>query len=106
GDRAFYRRPTENGDGDFIMLPHKFLFFDEKEYYATALHEIGGHWTEKRLGWTGSYALGELRAEIASAYLLAELGVPQSDDLSNCQSYLSWWLAALKEDPSCILRIS
>jgi len=105
GDRAVYRRPTEGGDGDYIMLPHKFLFEMEKEYYGTALHELA-HWTEVRLGWTGSYALGELRAEIAAAYLLAELGVPQSDDLSNSQSYLSWWLAALRDDPSCILRIS
>jgi antirestriction protein ArdC len=105
GDRACYRRPTENGDGDFIMLPHKFLFEVEKEYYATALHELA-HWSEVRLGWTGSYALGELRAEIASAYLLAELGVPQSEDIQNCQSYLSWWVSALRDDPSCILRIS
>ncbi|MHB1787787.1 MAG: ArdC family protein, partial [Acidimicrobiales bacterium] len=105
GDRAFYRRPVEGVDSDFIQLPHKFLFIEEKEYYATALHELA-HWSESRLNWTGSYALGELRAEIASAYLLAELGVPQSDDLSNSQSYLSWWLAALRDDPSCILRIS
>lgn len=105
GDRACYRRPTEDGDGDFIMLPHKFLFEFEKEYYSTTFHELA-HWSESRLNWTGSYALGELRAEIASAYMLAELGVPQSDDLSNAQSYLSWWLAALRDGPSCILRIS
>ena len=105
GDRAAYRRPIENGDGDYIVLPHKFLFEMVKEYYSTACHELA-HWTEVRLGWTGSYALGELRAEIASAYMLAELGVPQSDDLSNTQSYLSWWVSALRDDPSCILRIS
>ncbi len=105
GDRACYCRPIDGSNGDFIKLPHKFLFELEQEYYSTALHELA-HWTEIRLGWTGSYALGELRAEIASAYTLAELGVPQSDDLTNCQSYLSWWVAALKEDPSCILRIS
>jgi antirestriction protein ArdC len=105
GDRAFYRCPTGAGEGDYIQLPHKHLFFEEKEFYATALHELA-HWSEVRLGWSGPYALGELRAEIAAAYLLAELGVPQSDDLTNCQSYLSWWLAALKDDPSCILRIS
>jgi antirestriction protein ArdC len=105
GDRAFYRCPTGAGEGDYIQLPHKHLFFEQKEFYATALHELA-HWSEVRLGWTGPYALGELRAEIAAAYLLAELGVPQSDDLTNCQSYLSGWLAALKDDPSCILRIS
>jgi len=105
GDRAFYRRPLEGVGGDYIQLPHKHLFVEEKEFYSTALHELA-HWSEVRLGWAGSYALGELRAEIASAYLLAELGVPQSDDLTNCQSYLAWWLAALKDDPSCILRLS
>jgi antirestriction protein ArdC len=104
GDRAFYRRSPDGGI-DYIQLPLKQHFTGEKEYYATALHELG-HWSEVRLGWSGSYALGELRSEIASAYMLAELGVPQSDDLINCQSYLSWWVAALKEDPSCILRIS
>jgi antirestriction protein ArdC len=105
GDRAFYRRSTDGGEGDSIQLPHKHQFAEAKEYYSTALHELA-HWSEVRLGWTGSYAIGELRAEIASAYLLAELGVPQSDDLTNCQSYLSWWLAELKDDASCILRIS
>lgn len=100
GDRAYYR-PS----GDFIQLPFKHQFAEEKEYYSTAFHELA-HWSETRMKWTGSYALGELRAEIASAYMLAELGVPQSDDLSNSQSYLSWWLAALKDDPTCIFRIS
>ena len=105
GDRAFYRRGNDGIEGDFIQLPFKHQFGEEKEYYSTALHELA-HWSEIRLGWIGSYALGELLAEISSAYLLAELSVPQSDDLSNCQSYLSWWIAALKEGPSCILRIS
>ena len=81
---------TTGSEGDFIQLPFKHQFEVEKEYYSTALHELG-HWSEIRLGWTGSYALGELRSEISSAYSLAELGVPQSDDLTNCQSYLSWW---------------
>ncbi len=105
GDRAFYRRANDGIGGDFIQLPFKHQFGEEKEYYSTAMHELA-HWSEVRLNWTGTYALGELRAEIASAYLLAELGVPQSDDLRNCQSYLSWWLAALRDDVNCILRIS
>lgn len=105
GDRAFYRRSVSGSHGDFIQLPHKHQFTEEKEFYATALHELA-HWSEIRVGWKGPYALGELRAEIAAAYLLAELGVPASDDLTNCQSYLSWWLAELQDDPSCIFRIS
>jgi antirestriction protein ArdC len=81
GDNAFYHRGIEGG-GDYIRLPHKRQFEGEKEYYAAALHELA-HWSETRLAWSGSYALGELRAEIAASFLLAELGVPQSDDLTN-----------------------
>ncbi len=87
GDRAFYRRPSEDGDGDFIQCPHKHQFREEKEYYATMLHELT-HWSEHRLKWKGSYAEGELRAEIGACYALAELGVPQSDDLTNHQAYV------------------
>jgi len=104
GDRAFYHKPIEGG-GDFIRLPHKFQFEAEKEYYATALHELA-HWSEVRVGWTGSYALGELRAEIAASFLLAELGVPQSDDLTNHQAYVAEWLKALQSDSRCIFQTS
>lgn len=106
GDRAFYRRPATGGDGDFIQMPHKHQFESEKEYYSTLLHELAGHWTEQRLGWTGSYAEGELRAEMASAFALAELGVPQSDDLTNHQRYLGNWLQAMQSDPRYIFRAS
>jgi antirestriction protein ArdC len=104
GDRAFYHRPVE-GDGDYVRLPDKRQFEVEKEYYATALHELA-HWSEARLGWTGSYALGELRAEIAASFLLAELGVPQSDDLTNHQAYVADWLKALQGDPRYIFTAS
>jgi antirestriction protein ArdC len=104
GDRASYHRPAEGG-GDFIRLPHKWQFQAEKEYYATVLHELA-HWSEIRLGWEGSYALGELRAEIAASFLLAELGVPQSDDLTNHHAYVANWLKALQSDPRYIFTAS
>lgn len=104
GDRAFYHKPVEGG-GDYIRLPHKLQFEAEKEYYATALHGLA-HWSETRLDWTGSYALGELRAEIAASFLLAELGVPQSDDLTNHQAYVAEWLKALQGDPRYIFQAS
>jgi antirestriction protein ArdC len=104
GDRAFYHRPVEGG-GDYIRLPHKGQFQIEKEYYGTALHELA-HWSEIRLGWSGPYALGELRAEIAASFLLAELGVPQSDDLTNHQAYVSDWIKALQSDPRYIFTAS
>ena len=51
-------------------------------------------------------AEGELRAEIAAAYMLAELGVPQSSDMSNHQAYLKNWLQALRNDNKYIFRAS
>jgi antirestriction protein ArdC len=104
GDRAFYRRPNP-GDGDFIQLPQKQSFAKPKEFYATALHELMG-WSEHRLDWEGNYAEGELRAEIGACYALAELGVPQSDDLANHHAYLESWLAALQRDPRFIFAAS
>ena len=104
GDRAFYRRPLV-ADGDFIQLPNKQSFTQPKEFYATALHELM-HWSEHRLEWEGNYAEGELRAEIDACYALAELGVPQSDDLTNHHAYLESWLAALQRDPRFIFAAS
>jgi antirestriction protein ArdC len=100
GDRAYYRRPF-SGDADFIQMPHKHTFAQAKEFYATALHELM-HWSEPRLQWKGCYSEGELRAEIGACYSLSELGVPQSDDLSNHHAYLENWLAALRSDPRFI----
>jgi antirestriction protein ArdC len=100
GEAAYYRR-----DGDFICCPEKKRFPQEKEFYAALLHELG-HWSECRLDWKGSYAEGELRAEMAACFALAELGVPQSDDLTNSTAYLSSWLTAMQNDPRFIFRAS
>jgi antirestriction protein ArdC len=100
GDRAFYHRI-----GDYIQVPPKGKFPKESEFYAVCLHELG-HWSEKRTEWTGDYAEGELRAEIAAAYMLAELGVPQSEDLSNHQAYVKNWLQALRNDDRFIFKAS
>lgn len=100
GNRAFYS-PAQ----DFIQCPHKGQFIDAKEYYGTLFHELA-HWSEIRLGWKGEYSAGELRAEITAAFVSAELGVPQSDDLSNVNAYLKSWLRALKDDPRYIFTAS
>jgi antirestriction protein ArdC len=100
GDRAYYSM-----DGDYIQMPSKGRFTEEHEYYGTLAHEMAHH-SESRLGWKGEYAIGELRAEIASAYVLAELGVPQSDDLTNVTAYLKSWLKSLRDDASYIFKAS
>lgn len=100
GNRAFYS-PAH----DYIQCPPKGQFIDVKEYYGTLFHELA-HWSESRLNWKGDYPSGELRAEIAAAFASAELGVPQSDDLTNVNAYLKSWLSALKDDPRYIFTAS
>jgi antirestriction protein ArdC len=100
GDRAFY-----NQDGDYIQLPEKHRFPVPVDYYATLAHEMAHH-SQKRLGWTGSYALAELRAEMAACFLMAELGIPQGDDMANHHAYLASWLEALQSDPRHLFSAS
>lgn len=106
GDRAFYRPST-----DTISLPPKDAFGSEVKYYATALHELG-HWTghESRLNrdvgknpfGSEGYAREELRAEMASVFMQAELGVPH--DTEQHAAYVGSWIKALKEDKNELFR--
>ncbi len=106
GNRAAYVP-----DEDIIRLPPKVAFESQREYYSTALHELL-HWSghNHRLArlnknaWFGSeaYSFEELVAEMGSSFLCAEIGVPQSDDLSNQAAYLASWLAVLQSDSSAI----
>lgn len=105
GDRAFYQRPSgewpNHTGGDYIQVPHKSEFAMLGSYYETVLHELL-HWSEVRLGWSGEYALGELRAEIGACYLSAELGVPNAERLDNHVAYVQSWLSALRHDTSFV----
>lgn len=98
-DRAFYRPST-----DEIHLPPEAAFKELARYYATALHELG-HWTghSSRLNrdiqnpfGSPAYAKEELRAEMASTYLSADLGLPLNS-ISHA-AYTQGWLKALKDD--------
>ncbi|OAI51724.1 hypothetical protein AYO44_16940 [Planctomycetaceae bacterium SCGC AG-212-F19] len=100
GNKAVYHRTR-----DFIECPHKEQFLDLPSYYDTIGHELA-HWTEHRLGWQGSYALGELRAEIASCYLSSELGIPLADRMESHAAYLDHWVNEMKADHGVIFRIS
>jgi antirestriction protein ArdC len=103
GDKAAYYCPPL----DYIELPLKSQFNDLPCYYDTVAHELT-HWTEHRLGWSGSYALGELRAELGAAFLTAAVGIPQVDGmtLKNVAAYLGSWIKAMKEDHRVIFQIS
>ncbi|WP_161967269.1 ArdC family protein [Fimbriiglobus ruber] len=98
GDRASYSRP-----GDYIQMPPREVFREAQEFYATVFHELA-HWAEKRVGWSGSYAMGELVAEIAGCYTCSELAVPQSDDMTNHSAYVASWLREIEADPSTLMR--
>lgn len=100
-------------DLDEIRLPPKKKFNSVYDYYATAMHE-GAHSTlhAKRLDrkealskkWGDeAYAVEELRAEICSAILAAETGVPMSQaHLDNHAAYLQSWLKVVAADPMAI----
>ncbi len=60
---------------------------------VTALHRLNKN---ARFGQGFPYAVEELTAELAAAYVCAELGVPQSEDMTNSVAYLAAWLRVLK----------
>jgi antirestriction protein ArdC len=105
GGRAFYSPGT-----DHIQLPPESAFTGPHEWAATALHELG-HWSghptrlnrdlSGRFG-SGAYAQEELRAELASAFIGAELGLPT--DIPQHASYIASWIKVLKEDKREIFR--
>lgn len=104
-NRAFYSLAT-----DSITLPLRSQFKTEVGFYDTAFHELG-HWTghksrlnREMIGRFGSpdYAREELRAELASFFLSALLGIPHNSD--NHKAYIQSWIKALENDPREIYR--
>lgn len=108
GDEAFY-----DPVGDYIQLPPPDAFIDADHYGATRAHECV-HWSggERRLNRAfgdrfgdEKYAAEELVAELASAILGSELGLPV-DHLDDHASYIAHWLRILKADPKALLSIA
>jgi antirestriction protein ArdC len=105
GDRAFYSPTT-----DHIQLPPDHAFNGAHEFATTALHELA-HWTghpsrlnrdlQNRFG-SAAYAMEELRAELASAFVASELGI--SADIPHHASYIANWIKPLKDDKREIFR--
>jgi antirestriction protein ArdC len=103
GNEAFYR----SGE-DYIQMPFRHQFQTPGSYYETTFHELC-HWTEKRVGFDRSqaentYALGELVAEIGSCFLMGELALPTTSNLTNHAAYLKSWLTGMNGDPKFIFR--
>lgn len=106
GSQAFYRPSM-----DEVHLPEREKFKSTQSFYDTAFHEIGhstGH--ESRLsrdlsGGFGSqsYAMEELRAEIASIFMAQDLGIePSEDRLQNNAAYIQSWKDEIKENPNAL----
>ncbi len=100
GDRAFYVPSL-----DFVQVPPQPAFFDQINYYRTALHELThatGHPSRldrKLLNAFGNkdYAREELVAELGSAFLCASLGI---EPTVRHADYLASWLEVLRDDLS------
>ncbi len=104
GAHAFYV-PAQ----DFVQVPPQPAFFDQINYYRTALHELThatGHPSRldrKLVSAFGSrdYAREELIAELGSAFLCAALGIVPTVRHAD---YLGSWLDVLREDNRAIFR--
>jgi antirestriction protein ArdC len=108
GAEAFYSPAS-----DQVTMPEPGLFRDLNHYRATLAHELS-HWTghESRLArqmrrrfGSDAYAMEELVAELSSAMLGAELGLPV-EHLDHHASYLASWLKVMKADSRAILTIA
>lgn len=95
---------------DLIRLPPERLFRSPEGWAATALHELA-HATahpsrldrEMPRKYGGpAYAMEELRAELASAFVCAELGL--SSELEQHASYIEGWLSVLRDDKRELFR--
>jgi len=96
---------------DRIELPPFEFFTTAKAYYSTLAHEII-HWTghpnrlDRRLGARRygdvGYAMGELVAELGSAFILSRLAL--SSPSRAHADYLKRWIRVLGDDYSALLR--
>lgn len=98
-DRCYYV-PSQHK----IVLPPDNHFYSKEAMLSTLAHEIA-HSTSKELGRDVSgefgseeYAKEELRAEIASAYICAELGIDTSMNENNNVAYIQSWSTAIKDN--------
>ena len=92
-------------------MPLREAFRDSSHYWATLAHEaahasrhetrLNRDFGQTRFGDAG-YALEELVAELASAFIGAHIGLP-ADHLEDHAAYIDGWLKALGDNPSSFL---
>lgn len=97
---------------DEIHMPQKSLFANEYAFAATLLHEMAhasgaDHRMNRDLsGGFGSekYAIEELRAEIASAFMANEFGIDMPDSLlDDHKAYVQSWAKAISNDKNILI---
>ena len=107
-DEAFYS-PKK----DMICLPYRKYFKSNESFLATLTHEMGhstGHpnrLNRKILNKFGSeeYAIEELNAEIASTFIMADLGVDMEEEIFNDHTnYIGSWIRVLKDDANTFFQ--
>lgn len=94
---------------DQVHMPPVATFYDAAGYYGTLSHEIGHYvladhriGTQKKFANRAEYSMGELEAEIFSAFLAVHLGFePHFDQTA---AYVEGWLKALKDDKNAIFK--
>jgi len=105
GNQAYYAC-----EPDYIQIPRPECFKDAESHAATVAHELT-HWTRhpsrlnrefgrKKWGDEG-YAMEELVAELASAFLSADLAITP-EVREDHASYIANWLTVLKNDKRAI----
>jgi antirestriction protein ArdC len=96
---------------DEIRMPNREWFTTPEYFYATALHEIShstGHTSRMNRDITNSfgteaYAMEELRAEMASAFVFQDIGMSVTPEdmeeyVKEHAAYTQNWLKTLKDD--------
>ena len=106
GNRAFYSRAA-----DTIQMPPREAFRNGSQFWATIADEashacrhetrLNRDFGQTRFG-DAAYALEELVAELASAFIGGHIGLP-ADHLEDHASYIGGWLKALGDNPSAFL---
>lgn len=104
GNKAFYVPSA-----DYVQVPPQPAFFDQINFYRTALHELchaSGHPSRLDRNLTNAfgskdYAREELIAEMGSAFLCAALGIVPTVRHAD---YIASWLEVLREDNRAIFR--
>jgi antirestriction protein ArdC len=106
------RGAAYNLSRDIIKMPDREWFATPEHFYATVLHEIAhstGHPSRMNRDSLGhpfgspEYAMEELRAEMASAFVFQEIGMPLSSEdmegyVQDHAAYTRHCLGKLKED--------